>query len=103
VDKRAGRLPAVAKDQIHVDRGLPDIVGVHPIGTLHEIQAPLLTVAVEEDRDAGERGAVLPFGQTGSSAEQVGGQLDVRRVAQEVDVATDDLRRREVRVCGDVR
>jgi hypothetical protein len=65
---------------------------------LQEVEAALMTVAVEEDRHTREGGPVLPPSQTGTTSEQVGSQLDVRRIAQEIDVAADDLRRRETTI-----
>jgi hypothetical protein len=93
-----GDLSDGGENQVDLDRCVPDILGIHPIWAPQEVKAALMTIAVEEDRHAREGGPVLPSGQTGAASEQIGGKLDVRRIAQEIDVAADDLRRRETTI-----
>ena len=64
-----GDVSAGGENQVDLDRRVPDILGVHPIWALQEVETALMTVAVEEDRDAREGGPVLPSGQTGTASE----------------------------------
>jgi hypothetical protein len=88
-------LSILADEQIHLDRGLLDVLRVHSVCALEEIEPTFMTFAVEEHRDARKGGPVLPFGQPDSSAEHCGCPLCVVPIPQEVDVAADDMRRNQ--------
>jgi hypothetical protein len=57
---------------LRLDGCLPDVFGVHPVDARHDVQAALVTFGVEEDGDAGERGAVLECGDANPCVEQCG-------------------------------
>ena len=90
-----GYLPAARKNHFDLDRRVHHVVRVQAIWAPQEIEAALVTIAVKEDRDAGEGRAVLPCGDTSPPPEQVGSSLDISRIAHEVDVSADGLLRRE--------
>lgn len=85
-------LSILADEQIQLDCGLLDVLRVHPVCALEEIEPTFMTFAVEEHRDARKGGPVLPFGQPDSSAEHCGCPLCVVPIPQEVDVAADNVR-----------
>jgi hypothetical protein len=88
-------LSILADEQIQLDCGLLEVLRVHSVCALEEIEPTFMTVAVEEHRNARKGGSVLPFGQPGSSAEHRGGPLCIVPVPQKVDVATDNVRRNQ--------